>query len=67
MRAGFKLATCDVIVIQDADLEYDPNEYERLIKPIIDGNADVVYVAVLLVVHIACYTFGIIWAIKCSL
>ena len=43
LRAGFKLATCDVIVIQDADLEYDPNEYERLIKPIIDGNADVVY------------------------
>ena len=43
LRAGFKLATCDVIVIQDADLEYDPGEYERLIKPIIDGNADVVY------------------------
>ena len=43
LRAGFELATCDVIVIQDADLEYDPSEYERLIKPIVDGNADVVY------------------------
>ena len=43
IREGFSLATCDVIVIQDADLEYDPNEYPRLIKPIADGNADVVY------------------------
>lgn len=43
IRKGFSLATCDVIVIQDADLEYDPNEYPRLIKPIADGNADVVY------------------------
>ena len=43
IRKGFSLATCEVIVIQDADLEYDPNEYPRLIKPIADGNADVVY------------------------
>ena len=43
IREGFRLATCDVIVVQDADLEYDPNEYSRLIKPIADGNADVVY------------------------
>ena len=43
IRAGFEMATCDVIVVQDADLEYDPREYSRLIKPISDGNADVVY------------------------
>jgi len=43
IRAGFKRATCDVIVVQDADLEYDPKEYSRLIKPIADGDADVVY------------------------
>ena len=43
IRNGFSLATCEVIVIQDADLEYDPSEYSKLIKPIVDGKADVVY------------------------
>jgi len=43
LRTGFQAATGDIVLVQDADLEYDPQEYSRLIKPIIDGKADVVY------------------------
>ena len=43
LRKGFQHATSDIIVIQDADLEYNPKEYLALIQPIIDGDADVVY------------------------
>jgi glycosyltransferase involved in cell wall biosynthesis len=43
LRLGFKEATGDIILIQDADLEYHPMEYFKLIEPILDGRADVVY------------------------
>ena len=43
LRSGFKEVSGDVVIIQDADLEYDPQDYRRLLKPILDGRADVVY------------------------
>lgn len=41
LRTGFKGATGDIVAVQDADLEYDPMDLKRLIKPIVDGRADV--------------------------
>ncbi|MDD5136153.1 MAG: glycosyltransferase family 2 protein [Candidatus Omnitrophica bacterium] len=43
LRTGFSHATKDIVVVQDADLEYDPEEFKEMIKPIADGRADVVY------------------------
>ncbi len=43
IRTGLKYSTGDIVLIQDADLEYDPGDYPKLIAPILEGNADVVY------------------------
>src|SRR2546430_17281728 len=43
LRAGFKLTRGEVVIVQDADLEYDPQELAEVIQPILDGHADVVF------------------------
>ncbi|MDP6948991.1 MAG: glycosyltransferase family 2 protein [Arenicellales bacterium] len=43
LRSGFDVASADLILVQDADLEYDPQDYPKLLEPIVSGRADVVY------------------------
>ena len=43
LKTGFQAARGDIVIVQDADLEYDPDEYLKIIQPILDGKADVVY------------------------
>jgi glycosyltransferase involved in cell wall biosynthesis len=43
LRTGFTKATGDIVLVQDADLEYSPNDYPKLLKPLLDGRADVVF------------------------
>jgi len=43
IRTGLKYVTGDIVIIQDADLEYDPQEYPKLIQPIVEGKANIVY------------------------
>ena len=43
LRSGFRHVTGEIVIIQDADLEYDPGQYPKLIQPILEGKADVVY------------------------
>jgi glycosyltransferase involved in cell wall biosynthesis len=43
LRSGLRLASGDIVLVQDADLEYDPAEYPKLLTPIVEGGADVVY------------------------
>lgn len=43
LRRGFEMANGEILLVQDADLEYDPKDYQKLLEPIFDGRADVVY------------------------
>ena len=61
IRTGIVHATGDVIVVQDADLEYDPDDFARLLGPIIGGKADAVFGSRFLGASGGCSTSGIRW------
>lgn len=65
LRTGFSKVTGGIVLIQDADLEYDPRDYPKLLDPILDNRADVVYGSRFLGVLIVFFSFGIILQIKC--
>tara|TARA_Y100000310_G_scaffold274290_1_gene290198 strand:+ start:1653 stop:2345 length:693 start_codon:yes stop_codon:yes gene_type:complete len=57
VRKGFSLATGDIVLIQDADLEYDPEDYIKLLEPILEGKSKVVFGSRFLINHKARYNF----------
>jgi glycosyltransferase involved in cell wall biosynthesis len=62
LRTGFDAASGEIIIIQDADQEYDPREYQTLLVPILDGRAEVVYGSRFLSGPHLYYFSGITWA-----
>jgi glycosyltransferase involved in cell wall biosynthesis len=67
LRTGIKAATGEVVIVQDADLEYDPNEYPKVLAPIVDGRADVVFGSRFMAgSRTGCSTSGIRSAMACS-
>jgi len=63
LRDGFAKVDGDIVIVQDADLEYDPADYPKLLQPVLDGKADVVLAAALLVSRIGFCISGIKWQI----
>jgi glycosyltransferase involved in cell wall biosynthesis len=67
LRAGFAAATGDIVVVQDADLEYDPAEFPKLLRPFLDQGADAVFGSRFIGGGpTACSTTGTTWATVCS-
>jgi glycosyltransferase involved in cell wall biosynthesis len=66
IRTAIDNMTGDLAIIQDADLEYDPNEYPKVLAPVLDGHADAVYDhGSLPASNVGCSSSGTLWAISC--